>query len=66
MTNSIPLIDAHQRNLSLRYSIKGNSICFFVTRFDGHSFSKPVFANDVLHSELENKFIEIVDLFEGY
>lgn len=66
MTNSIPLIDAHQRNLSLVYSIKGNSLSFVVARFDGCSFSKPEAFSDSLNSELEKKFIEIADLFEGY
>ena len=66
MTNSIPIVDVHSRSLSLRYSVKGSSICFFLTRFDGHSFNPPSFATDALNSELENKFVEIVELFEGY
>lgn len=67
MTNSIPLIDdAHFRNLSLRYSIQKNSISFVVVRFDGYTFSSPTFADDALKAELEKKFLEIVDLFEGY
>jgi hypothetical protein len=66
MSNSIPLIDAQHRNCSLRYSVKGNSIFFTVTRFDGHPFRSPPFAKDALESELESTFIEIVDLFEGY
>jgi hypothetical protein len=66
MTNSLPLLDVHQRNMSLRFSVKDNSIFFEVTRFDGHLFNKPVSFSDSLHSELEKKFIEIADLFEGY
>ena len=67
MTNSIPLIDdAYSRNLSLSYSIQQNSISFVVVRFDGHAFSSPTFATDALQVELEKKFLEIVDLFEGY
>jgi hypothetical protein len=66
MTNSLPLLDVHQRNMSLRFSVKDNLMFFTVTRFDGHSFNKPVSFSDSLHSELEKKFIEIADLFEGY
>jgi hypothetical protein len=67
MTDAIPLIvDAHQRNMSLVYSVKGNSLSFVVARFDGASFSKPQSFSDALQSELEKKFVEIADLFEGY
>ncbi|MDD2864671.1 MAG: hypothetical protein PHC99_08095 [Methylococcales bacterium] len=66
MTNFIPLIDANSRNLSLRYSVQKNSLSFVVVRFDGHAFSSPTFANDALQAELEKKFLEIVELFEGY
>ena len=66
MTNSIPLIDSQQRNCSLRYSIDKNSLFFTVVRFDGHTFRTPLFAKDALDLELEKKFIEIVELFEGY
>lgn len=66
MTNQISLLDAHLRNMSLIYTLKGNSLSFVVVRFDGHSFNSPNFASDALQSELEKKFIEIADLFEGY
>jgi hypothetical protein len=67
MTNVIPLIDAHQRNCSLHFSVKDNSLFFTVTRFDGHPFNLPLpFCQDAFNSELEKKFIEIADLFEGY
>lgn len=67
MTNLIPLIDdVNSCNLSLRYSIQKNSISFVVVRFDGHTFSSPTFADDALKAQLEKKFLEIVDLFEGY
>ena len=64
MTNSIPLLDIHQRNMSLVYSVKGNSLSFVVARFDGASFTNPESFSDALNSELEKKFIEIADLFE--
>ena len=67
MSKSIPLIDAHQRNCSLRYSIAHNSLFFTIVRFDGDVFRlPPAFAVGDLESELEKKFIEILDLFEGY
>lgn len=67
MTNLVPLIDAQQRNCSLRFSVDRNSIFFTVTRFDGGNFSVPPASfNDAVSTALENKFIEIVELFEGY
>jgi len=66
MTNSIPLLDAHSRNFVLRYSIKEHSLSFSVVRFDGCAFSSPTFAADALQAELEKKFLEVVELFEGY
>lgn len=67
MSNVIPLIDAHQRNCSLCFSVETNSLFFTVTRFDGHPFNSPLpFCKDAFNSELESKFIEILDLFEGY
>lgn len=66
MSNQIPLIDSHNRNMSLVYSVEGVKVSFFLSRFDGHSFIFPKFAPDALQSELEKKFIEIADLFEGY
>lgn len=65
MTNSIPLIDAHSRNMSLRFSVQSNSLFFTVTRFDGSAFSVPPAFSDALNFALEQKFIEVVDLFEG-
>lgn len=67
MTILIPLIDAQQRNCSLRYSVDANSIFFTVTRFDGGRFSSPPESfNDAVSTSLESKFVEIVELFEGY
>lgn len=65
MTNSIPLIDANCRSMSLRFSVESNSLFFTVTRFDGGVFRvSPAFA-DALNFSLEQHFIEIADLFEA-
>ena len=67
MTNSIPLIDdAHCRNMSLRFSVESNSLFFTVTRFDGGVFTASPEFTDALNSALEQKFIEIADLFEAH
>jgi hypothetical protein len=66
MTNSLPLLDAYSRNFVLRYSVQQNSLSFSIVRFDGCAFSSPTFANDALQAELEKKFLEVVELFEGY
>ena len=66
MTNSIPLIDAHQRNCTLRWSVGENSLIFSVFRFDGDRFVTPPDSfSDALSTALEDKFIEIIDLFDG-
>lgn len=65
MTNSISLIDAHSRNMSLRYSVESNSLFFTVTRFDGANFRNFPVSNDQLTKELENRFIELIDLFDA-
>lgn len=67
MTNSIALIDAQQRCCSLRFFVDSNSIFFTVTRFDGGRFSSPPPSfNDAIATALESKFVEIVELFDGY
>lgn len=65
MTNSIPLIDANCRNMSLHFTVKNNSLFFTVTRFDGCVFSVSPAFSDALNSALEQRFIEIADLFEA-
>lgn len=65
MTNSLPLLDAHSRNMSLRFSVETNSLFFSVTRFDGGVFSVSPAFSDALNSALEQRFIEIADLFEA-
>ena len=64
MTNSLPLIDAHSRNMSLRFSVQSNSLFFTVTRFDGGIFTVSPAFSDALNFALEQRFIEIADLFE--
>jgi hypothetical protein len=64
MTNSLPLIDADSRNMSLRFSFDGNSLFFTVTRFDGGVFTVSPAFSDALNFALEQHFIEIADLFE--
>jgi hypothetical protein len=65
MSSLIPLIDAHSRNMSLRFSIQGSSLFFIVTRFDGGVFDVPPSFSDALNFALEEKFIEIIDLFDA-
>lgn len=66
MAHSIPLIDAHQRNCTLRWSVGENSLIFSVFCFDGDRFVTPPDSfNNALSTALEEKFIEIIDLFQG-
>ena len=65
MANVITLIDAHSRNMSLCFSFQNNSLFFTVVRFDGGVFDVPPLFSDALNFALEQKFIEIVDLFEA-
>lgn len=65
MANLIPLIDANCRNMSLRFSVENNSLFFSVTRFDGGVFRISSAFADALNFELEQRFIEIADLFEA-
>lgn len=66
VVSQVALIEPHLRNMSVVYSVKGSLITFCLARSDGHVFCIPAYAPVVLDEELEKKFIEIADLFEGY
>lgn len=62
----IPLIEPHLRNMGVVYNVKGSMITFVLARADGRNFVVPSFASVELEQEIEKKFIELADLFEGY
>lgn len=64
--SQIPLVDSLSRNMSLVYTVRGNLLTFVIGRSDGFQFVKPTFSPVALDKELERRFIDIADLFEGY